>query len=70
MGIGLGLFLVTLGAILKFAITADVPGVDLRAIGVILMVAGVVAVLFNLALMMRRRDQPAQGGGAEYHGER
>ncbi|MQA98541.1 MAG: hypothetical protein GEV11_29575 [Streptosporangiales bacterium] len=68
MGIGLGLFLVTLGAILKFAITGQVPGVDLEAIGVILMVAGGVAVVINLLLMLRRRDQPARG--EEYHGER
>lgn len=47
-GIGFGIFLVAAGAILRYAVTADVSGIDLEIVGVILMVAG--AVLFFLSL--------------------
>lgn len=55
MGIGVGVFLVVLGAIFKFAITAHLSGVDLQAIGVILMIAGIAVVLLNLVFLSRRR---------------
>ena len=42
MTIGGSLFLIAVGAILKFAVTADVSGIDLQTVGVILMVIGVV----------------------------
>ena len=40
MGIGTSIFLIAVGAILKFAVTASVSGVDLDVVGVILMIAG------------------------------
>jgi hypothetical protein len=46
--LGFSLFLVTLGAILTFGITTGVEGIDLDAVGVILMVVG----LFGIALAM------------------
>lgn len=51
MGIGGGIFLVALGAILRFAITADVDGVSLTVIGNILMLAGVAVVVFSILYM-------------------
>ena len=42
MGIGVSLFLVAVGAILAFAVTETVQGIDLVAVGWILMVVGVV----------------------------
>jgi hypothetical protein len=54
MGIGVSVFLITLGAIFKFAITAHLSGVDLQAIGVILMVVGVAVLVLNIILMQRR----------------
>ena len=54
MGIGVSIFLITLGAIFKFAITAHLSGVDLQAIGVILMVVGVAILVLNIILMQRR----------------
>jgi len=54
MGIGVSIFLITLGAIFKFAITAHLSGVDLQAIGVILMVVGVAVLILNIILMQRR----------------
>ena len=38
--IGVSLFAITLGAILKFAVTASVAGINIATVGVILMVIG------------------------------
>jgi Domain of unknown function (DUF6458) len=48
VGIGTSIFLVAVGAILKYAVTADVSGIDLDVVGVILMVVGVVGLLLSL----------------------
>jgi Domain of unknown function (DUF6458) len=48
MGIGVSLILVAVGAILTWAVTADVSGVDLTTVGVILMVVGIVGFLLSL----------------------
>jgi hypothetical protein len=53
MGIGAAIFLLAAGAVLTFAINATVNGVDLDAVGVILMVAGAVGVV--IALVASRR---------------
>jgi hypothetical protein len=70
MGIGTSIFLIAVGAILKYAVTADVSGVDINTVGVILMVAGVVGLLVSLFWMTiwadRRRRvvaDPAAGDG-------
>lgn len=62
MTLGGSLFLIAVGAILKYAITADVAGVDINTVGVILMVVGVVGLLIGLVLIAsargRDRDVP------------
>lgn len=55
MRIGLSLFLIAVGAILKFAVTADVSGVSLSTVGVILIVVGAVGLVISLILMATRR---------------
>jgi hypothetical protein len=37
MGLGVSIFLIALGAILRFAVTATVSGVSVHTVGVILM---------------------------------
>jgi hypothetical protein len=63
MTIGTSLFLIAVGAILKFAVTLNVAGVDLHTIGVILMVVGGVGLLIGLWLAVRNslRGQPPPG---------
>ena len=60
MGLGTSLFLIAVGAILKFAVTDSVSGVDLSTIGVILMVVGAIGLLISLFYATlwadRRRD--------------
>lgn len=58
MGIGTSIFLIALGAILKFAVTASVSGIELATVGVILMIVGAIGLAASLMLMSRagRRD--------------
>ncbi|MET0734665.1 MAG: DUF6458 family protein [Microbacterium sp.] len=57
MGIGTGIALFVIGAILVFAVNVDTGGyVDLDLIGYILMGAGVVVFLISLILVLRRRQ--------------
>lgn len=53
--IGTSLLLIAVGAILKFAVTASLAGVDLQVVGVILMIVGVIGLLIGLALVARSR---------------
>jgi uncharacterized protein DUF6458 len=48
MGIGVSIFLIAVGAILKYAVTASARGIDLGAMGVILMVVGSLGLLTSL----------------------
>lgn len=48
MYIGAGIFLLVVGAILKFAVADKVSGVDLGLIGLICMGGGVLAILLSL----------------------
>lgn len=55
MGIGVGLLLILVGAIMKFAITARPSGVNLDAFGIVLMVLGLLYLGLTLALYQRGR---------------
>ncbi len=48
MGIGVGIFLMAIGAILKFAVTGSFQGIDLDVMGVILMIVGSLGLLLSL----------------------
>ncbi|MDP9102091.1 MAG: DUF6458 family protein [Actinomycetota bacterium] len=56
MGIGASVFLIAVGAILAFAVQNAISGVDLTAIGYILMVAGALGLLMT-TLIFGRRDR-------------
>ena len=48
MGIGVSLVLIAAGAILTWAVNAEVSGLELQTIGIILMVVGAVGGLISL----------------------
>ena len=50
MTIGGSLFLIIVGAILRFAVTAEVAGVDLQTVGLILMIGGALGLVIGLAM--------------------
>jgi hypothetical protein len=61
--IGGSLFLIAVGAILAFAVTASVAGIDLQTVGWILMIIGVIGLILGLVMMNRARSAPPPGGG-------
>ena len=63
MGLGAGLFLIAVGAILTFAVNADVSGIDINVVGWILMGVGLVGILLSLMFW-------SSWGGPGYFGRR
>jgi hypothetical protein len=51
MGIGPSIFLIAVGAILRYAVTAHVSGISVHVVGVILMIAGVLGLVLSLLWM-------------------
>ncbi len=66
MGIGASIFLLAVGAILAFAVDAQVAGVDLEVIGWILMGAGVLGLLMTLLVFAPRRRRTVRETGVPY----
>lgn len=56
MGIGIGIFLLVVGAILRWGVEIFVEGVNLDTIGYILMGAGVLALLLGLVMNTQRTN--------------
>ncbi|KJL31469.1 hypothetical protein RS86_03592 [Microbacterium azadirachtae] len=57
MGIGTGIVLFVIGAILEFALNVQVSWIDLHLVGYILMIAGAVVFLLSLILLLVRRGR-------------
>jgi len=55
MTIGGSIFLIALGAILKYAVDVTVSGIEIQTIGLILMIAGVVGLVIGLFLLTQTR---------------
>ena len=48
MGIGVSIFLIALGAILAFAVNAEVSGLDITTVGWILLAVGIVGLVLSM----------------------
>ena len=57
MGIGTSIFLIALGAILYFAVTASISGISLATVGLILMIVGGIGLLVSLFMASTWRDR-------------
>jgi hypothetical protein len=55
VGIGTSLFLIAVGAILYFAVNADVSGLEIATVGLILMIVGVIGLVISLFFLSRAR---------------
>jgi hypothetical protein len=51
MAVGTSLILIAIGAILAFAIDAQVQGVDINAIGAILMIVGIIGMAISMLFL-------------------
>ena len=56
MAIGTSLFLIAVGAILRYAVDAAVAGIDIQTAGLILMIIGVVGLVIGLFLLTQHRE--------------
>ena len=64
MGISVGILIFAVGAILRFAVSKEVDGIDVQVVGVILMIVGVVGALASALFWSSfspydRRQRPA-----------
>jgi hypothetical protein len=57
MSLGASLFLIAVGAILHFAVTADLSGIDIQVVGTILMVVGVIGFAISMWLFLSARQR-------------
>lgn len=57
MGIGTSIFLIAVGAILRFAVSASTSGVNIHTVGVILMIVGGVGLLISLLYVLIWSDR-------------
>jgi hypothetical protein len=60
MAVGTSICLIAIGAILRWALTVDVAGIDLEVVGLILMIAGALGLVIGvwISLSARRRVGP------------
>ena len=63
MSVGVSLFLIAVGAILRYAVTWNPQDVNIETVGLILMLVGIIGLIFSLLWMFvladRRRDPAA-----------
>ncbi len=52
MPLGTSIFLVALGAILRYAVTASTSGISLPTVGLILMIVGIVGLVLSIFYML------------------
>jgi Domain of unknown function (DUF6458) len=64
MTVGASIFLIAVGAILRYAVTDSISGIDLATVGLILMIAGIAGLLIGFFMMANTRragDYPPTG---------
>jgi hypothetical protein len=62
MSIGGAIFLIAVGAIMRYALNVDLAGVDLDTVGLILMIAGAALLVISLAVMVFASEDRRRGG--------
>jgi heme/copper-type cytochrome/quinol oxidase subunit 2 len=57
MYIGTSIFLIAVGAILKWAVTGSISGLDVQTAGLILLIVGILGLVLSLLMMSVWRDR-------------
>jgi hypothetical protein len=68
MNVGLSLLVIAAGAILTWAVNADVAGIDLETVGIVLLVVGLAGLLVSLVLTFAHESW-APSRREEHHDE-
>jgi len=55
MPLGTSIFLIAVGAILRYAVTATVSGISITTIGLILMIVGAIGLVISIIYMISAR---------------
>ena len=58
MTIGASIFCITVGAILHFAVTAELANIEIQTVGTILMIVGAFGLLLGLFFVLSGRREP------------
>ncbi len=61
MGIGTSVALIAVGAILKYAVNADIEGIEIETVGLILMIAGIIGLAISLLYLAIWSDRRRGG---------
>ena len=56
MGIGTSIFLIAVGAILRYAVNVTVSEIELETVGLILIIVGIIGLVISLAVIFMARD--------------
>lgn len=70
MGISLSILLIAVGAVLAWAVNAEVSGIDIQVAGVILVIVGAIGLVLSLVFWSSwggfgNRDSASGGGGGQ-----
>lgn len=65
MGLGTSLFLIAVGAVLRWAVTTTTSGLNLHVVGVILLIVGGFGLLLSLFWMISASERRGQGAPPE-----
>ena len=57
MPLGTSIFLIALGAILRYAVTATVSGINITTVGLILMIVGIAGLILSVLYMFAWRPR-------------
>ena len=60
MGIGMSIFLIAAGAILRYAVNVSIEGIELQTVGLILMIVGIIGLVISLAVIFMGKDDAAR----------
>ena len=68
MTIGTSILLIAVGAILKYAVTTHVSGINLQTVGVILMLVGILGLILSIlyTFVWSDRGSPSRVADREY----
>ena len=64
MTIGTSIVMIAIGAILAYAVEADIQGIDIQTVGVILIVLGIIGLILSLLYTFVWAERARRGPGA------